>query len=659
MSEQPKKQTLKSLNIAEHKREQLKQLFPEVFDEGGIDFDALKSSLGECAAPVGERFGLSWHGKAACKKTIQQPSIATLKPNREQSVDFDETENLFIEGDNLEVLKLLQKSYFGKVKMIYIDPPYNTGKEFIYPDKYGETLNTYLEYTGQKDSEGRKFSTNTESEGRYHSNWLNMMYPRLYLARNLLREDGVIFISIDDNEQDNLKKLCHEVFGEENFIGVLVVNSTPNARDYGHIGKMHEYVLMYVKNAMETETYQLSVLNKKFKYEDEISEFNIHPLYNSNVAFNKNNRPNLYYPFYVDPNSKQGDFYEIGIEKKDGWLEVFPPKSVKEKIQFVWRWGKDKSSKELHKEIIGYKVLDGEYRIVQKMRHSSKLIRSLLTDKEYSTRTGTSEVEKLFNKKIFSFPKPINLVRDFVFAGTVEQDLILDFFAGSATTAHAVMQLNAEDGGNRKYICVQLPEPCDEKTEAHKAGYQTIADIGRERIRRAAKKIAAEKDSQKDLPKDSQKRGEKLDLGFKAFSLTPSNFAVWEGDVDKIKNLEKQLELHADHIDPSSSSEDILYELLLKSGFALTAPIETMQLAGKQVFSINADNDSSHSNALLICLEKQLTQKLMDAIADKNPAQVICLDAGFQGNDQLKTNAVQTFKSRTQREESEIVFRTV
>ena len=636
MSVQPKKQTLKSLNMAERKREQLKQLFPEVFDEGGIDFDALKSSLGECAAPVGERFGLTWHGKAACKKTIQQPSIATLKPNREQSVEFDKTENLFIEGDNLEVLKLLQKSYFGKVKMIYIDPPYNTGKEFIYPDKYGETLNTYLEYTGQKDSEGRKFSTNTETEGRYHSNWLNMMYPRLYLARNLLREDGVIFISIDDNEQDNLKKLCNEIFGEENFVAQIIWQGMDTIKnDAKYYSDNHEYILCYAKQiefVVITGLKRTEEHNKVYKNRDNDprGEYLLTPLHAKSGTENNRREYTFSNGFkYTPPQNRY-------------WVFSFERLKYLEQDNRIYFPKKDNGTPQ-NKTFLS-EVSD---RVNLTTFWNSKFAGS--------TRQSNNEITELIGKGMFPNSKPTKLLKLIADSTTQNDDIILDFFAGSATTAHAVMQLNAEDGGKRKYICVQLPEPCDEKTEAHKAGYQTIADIGRERIRRAAKKITAEKDSQKE----SQKPAEKLDLGFKAFSLAPSNFAVWEGDVDKIKNLEKQLELHADHIDPSSSSEDILYELLLKSGFALTAPIETMQLAGKQVFSVNADNQSNHSNALLICLEKQLTQKLMDAIADKNPAQVICLDAGFQSNDQLKTNAVQTFKSRTQREESEIVFRTV
>ena len=652
---QKSKISLESMDIAQEKREQLKALFPEVFSEGKIDFDQLKHVLGEWIEPreERERFGLNWSGKAECMKIIQQPSVATLKPARDESVNFDDTENLFIEGDNLEVLKLLQKSYFGKVKMIYIDPPYNTGKEFIYPDKYTETLDTYLEYTGQNDSNGHKFSTNTETAGRYHSNWLNMMYPRLYLACSLLREDGVIFISIDDNEVAHLRELCDQIFGEENFVGVFVINSTPNARDYGHIGKMHEYCLFYTKDSVSAETYLISEEDKKFKYEDNIGGFNIHPLYNSNVAFNQSNRPNLYYPFYLEPNKNDEGFNLISMEGKEGWITVYPPKSVKEQTQFVWRWGKVKSKENLNKEIVGYTTGSGEYRIVQKMRHSSKLIRSLLVDKKYSSRKGTAEVESLFGNKCFTFPKPLGLLKELLLASTSKDDIILDFFAGSCTTAHAVMALNAEEGGNRKYIMVQLPEPCNEKSEAYKAGYKTIADIGKERIRRAAKKIEKEQNDQLNL-----NGATKPDLGFKVFKLSPSNFKIWEGNIekarlDKIENLEQQIFNHVDHIDVASTAEDILYEILLQNGFLLSTQIETIQLAGKEVFSIE-------DRALLICLDKNLTQEVIDAIVNEKPLQkIIFLDEGFKGNDQLKINTFQTFKARAKEEDSEIVCITV
>ncbi|MGH8457984.1 MAG: site-specific DNA-methyltransferase, partial [Nevskiales bacterium] len=297
---EPVQLDLHSHDIAEEKRQELLGLFPEIRTEGDkLDFERLKLALGEAVDVGKERYGMNWPGKADCFKTLQAPSLGTLLPCPQESVNFDTTENLIIEGDNLEVLKLLQKSYLGKVKMIYIDPPYNTGNDFIYPDDYSESLRTYLEYTGQVDAEGKKFSTNTEADGRFHSKWLNMMYPRLYLARNLLRKDGLLFISIDENELPNVQAICDEVFGQENLIGTFVVNSTPNARDYGHMGKMHEYALFYARNLELAETNLIPEEGKRFRYEDSKGGFNVHPLYNSNEAFTSENRRNLFYPFYL------------------------------------------------------------------------------------------------------------------------------------------------------------------------------------------------------------------------------------------------------------------------------------------------------------------------------------------------------------------------
>ncbi|MBF0556218.1 MAG: site-specific DNA-methyltransferase, partial [Nitrospirae bacterium] len=473
MSNAPEKMDGTSLDIAAENRARLKAMFPTVFtetvnDKGelveSVDFEKLKAELGtftEFFESRRERYGMDWPCKKETMRLIQTTSAATLKPCREESVNFDTTENLFIEGDNLEVLKLLQKSYYGKVKMIYIDPPYNTGNEFIYPDNYSESLETYLEYAGLIDGEGRKFSTNTANEGRFHTKWLNMMYPRLYLARNLLRDDGVIFISIDDNEVSNLKKICDEIFGEENFVGLFVINSSPSAIDYGHIAQMHDYCLFYAKSLSETITSHLPEENKNFKYEDNIGQFNLYPLYNGNVAFNPKTRPNLFYPFYLNPSHKIAeDFYEIGLEEHEGWVKIYPVISKKDSIQHVWRWSKNLSYKHLNQEIVGYKTEDGEYRIVQKTRHTGKVIRSLQIDKNISTRRGTAEVENIFNSKIFQFPKPIELIKRFMSIGMQEDDIILDFFSGSCTTAHAVLDLNKQDNGNRKFIMVQLPEPC-------------------------------------------------------------------------------------------------------------------------------------------------------------------------------------------------------
>jgi adenine-specific DNA-methyltransferase len=622
----------KSKDIVKDNIDKLKQLFPDVFTDEGVDFDALKGTLGEYVDDKEERYQFTWHGKTQARRLAQTPSTGTLRPCKEESVNWDNTENLFIEGDNLEVLKLLQKSYHKKIKMIYIDPPYNTGKDFVYKDDFRDNIRNYLNLTGQIDGKGKRLSTNSETSGRYHTDWLNMIHPRLKLARNLLRDDGVIFISIDDNEIDNLKKLCNEIFGEDNFIGVFVVNSTPNARDYGHIGKMHEYALFYSKNIYEAKTKLLPEHEKTFKFSDNISGFNVHPLYNSNVAFTPENRPNLYYPFYLHPQSGIGNnLYEIGLEKKDNSIEIYPPKSQKEGVQFVWRWGKEKASKNINKEIIGYKTEDGEYRIVQKMRHSSKLIRSLLIEKMYSSRRGTAEVEELFKKKIFSFPKPRTLLSNFASVALNEEDIVLDFFAGSCTTADAIFELNLQDGGNRKFIMVQFPELCDKDSDSYKAGYKNIAEIGKERIRRVIKKV--EKDA-------NLFKNEKLDLGFKVFKLDSSNIAAWDPEFD---NVQKDLLNAVDNIKSDRKEEDVLYEILLKYGLDLTVPIEELKIKGKKVFVVGL-------GALIVCLASDIAidvieeiVKLKEKYQPEVEMRIVFKDSSFK-NDVVKTNAVQILK---------------
>ena len=626
-----------SLDVAEQKRLELLRLFPEVRTEGGkIDFDRLKLTLG-AAVDGKERYGLTWPGKAECFRTIQTPSTATLRPMRQESVNFDTTENMIIEGDNLEVLKLLQKAYLGKVKMIFIDPPYNTGNDFIYPDNYTESLQTYLEYTGQVDAEGKKFSTNTDTDGRFHSKWLTMMYPRLYLARNLLRDDGVIFISIDDNEVVNLRKICDEIFGEENFIGLFVINASPSAIDYGHIAKMHDYALFYARSIDDTETVPLAEQDKEFKYEDETGPFNIYPLYNGNVAFNPKTRPNLYYPFYLNPSSKIGEaFYELALEPRSGWVQVYPVVSRKDSIQRVWRWGKELSRQHLNKEIVGYKTEDGEYRVVQKSRHTGKVIRSLQLDKDVSTRRGTAEVEQLLGSKAFPFPKPTELIRRFVSVSTDTDGIVLDFFSGSGTTAHAVMKQNAQDGGKRRFILVQLPE-----RTVHK-DLPTIADIARERVRRVIKQLDETDAGRLDLGAPNAQ-----DRGFRSFRLAESSFAQWDSMTPTDSTaLGEQLQLHVDNLRSGRSDDDLLYEILLREGFPLTTPCETVPISTREAQSL-ADG------ALIICLSRNLDLEAIRAIADRGPQRVVCLDDGFAGSDQLKANAAQIFKAKG------IVFRTV
>ena len=613
-----------SLDIQKQNIEKIKEIFPEAVEEGNINFEVLKDFLGGGTDTSREKYQFTWNGKSQSIKLAQTPSSATLRPCKDKSKNWNTTENLYIEGDNLEVLKQLQKTYYGKIRMIYIDPPYNTGNDFVYHDDFRNSLNSYTEQTNQSAS------SNPESNGRFHTDWLNMMYPRLILAKNLLTDDGVIFTSIDDNEVDNLKKIMNEIFGESNFLGDFIINSTPNARDYGHIGKMHEFCLFYAKNSNMTNTNMLPEEGKTYKYTDEISGFNIHPLYNSNEAFTNLNRPNLYYPFYVYPDKKIANgFYEIGLEKKSNSIEVYPPKSVKNNVQFVWRWGKEKSMENLNKEIIGYKMGD-EYRIVQKMRHDKKIIRSLLLDTKYSSRRGTAEVEEILHNKIFSFPKPLSLIYDFVKIATDENSVILDFFSGSATTAHAVMKLNAEDGGNRKFIMVQLPELCDEKSEAHKAGYKTICEIGEERIRRAGEQIKSEWG--KEHPRDTLLSDEEkftTDIGFKVFKLDSSNVNEWDSSLElDEKELSARLGEVFKH---DRSKEDILYEIMLKYG-VFDRQVEEIEVNGKTMYRVG-------KRYMIVCLENDVTGEDVKAIGELSPKTVIFKESGFT-DDNAKINAV-------------------
>lgn len=620
-----KKADLKSMNISEDKLRQLKQVLPEVFTEGlKIDLEKLKIAIGENAELGKERFGMTWPGKADCFKIIQAPSVATLVPEKSESVNFDTTENLFIEGDNLEVLKLLQKSCYGKVKMIYIDPPYNTGKEFIYPDNYSESLDTYLRYSGQIDNQGRKYSTNAETEGRFHSKWLCMMYSRLYLARNLLADDGVIFVSIDDCECDSAKKIMNEIFGEECFLGQVVrATGTTTGQDSGGFGKSFDYLLCYSKNI----DFELTGIpldeedEKRFSDEDAKGKYSVLQLRKTGNADRRGDRPSMYYP----------------VTAPDG-AEVYPigPGGYESR----WRFGQDKYQECLGQDLIVWKQVekngDKVYQPYVKFYLEGRTKRpSPLWDDIDGNKKATIELRELLGEKVFDNPKPTQVIKRLIQIcfGDRKNGVVLDFFAGSGTTGHAVIDFNRQNGTDIKFICVQLPEIVEQHTEAFKAGFRTIADVSKERIRRAIKKVEKEAGGQLNFSST-------IDLGFKVFKLTQSNFKVWDGDAETKKEaVEKQLEMHVDHINPKSSQEDILFELLLKAGFELTTKIEKISIAGKTVYSIEG-------GLMLICLENELTQEVIKAMAEKNPSRVICLDQGFEGNDQLKTNAVQIMKSK-------------
>lgn len=618
------------MGIADHQKAKLKELFPEVFTEGSkIDFEQLKRTLGEMVDGGKERFGMNWAGKADCFKTIQQPSVATLVPCPEESIDFDTTENVFIEGDNLEVLKLLQKSYLGKIKMIYIDPPYNTGNDFIYPDNYSENLDTYLEYTGQIDGEGRKFSTNVDTDGRFHSKWMNMMYPRLFLAKNLLREDGVIFISIDDAEIHNLLALCNEIYGEENCVGTIIWQHSLQPKGYsGKFSVHHNYILCYKKS----EQFNLENLDRTDEHNKNYANPDNDPrgLWRTGDVRNALYRPNLIYKI-TTPSGKT----------------INPPENG-------WRWSKETlESKISTGEIVFSK---DEARIIRKIYLDTldgRTPETIIFGKEVgTTRDAASEIKDIFDGSTpFDTPKPTTLINHLCgLAGLKSGDTVMDFFAGSGTTGHAVMTQNSVSESRVQYVLVQLPEPLDPSSKEQKAAAdycdkigkpRTIAELTKERLRRAGKKID---DTQTADPADLFLKPDasknKLDNGFRVFKLRKSNFKVWDATLEKdAAHIQLALEAHIDHIDPNASQKAILFELLLKAGFELTTPLDTLTLANKTVFRIA-------EGALLICLEKELTLDLIKAIADLEPSRVIVLDEGFQNNDQLKTNASLTLKAK-------------
>lgn len=614
MTDQPEKLDLQSQDIAEDKRQELLRLFPEIRTEGEkLDFERLKLVLGEAVDVGKERYGMTWPGKADCFKTIMAPSLGTLRPYSEESVNFDTTENLIIEGDNLEVLKLLQKSYLGKVKMIYIDPPYNTGNDFIYPDNYTESLQTYLEYTGQVDAHGKRFSTNTDADGRFHSKWINMMYPRLYLARNLLREDGLIFISIDDVEVPNLRKLRNEVFGEENFIVTLIWKSRQivDSRNKNNASNDHEYVLVYSRSPIDGQLQGKKIDISKYSNPDD----DIRGPWMSNSILglaNASQRPNLHYTIE---------------DSKTGWVFECPADSG-------WRYSRETMAAKIADGRIVFPKSPGgrprEKKFLSELQSRFTGFSSVLGEEAGYTLNGSREVRDLLEGKFFDFPKPKSLLTVLCQQGAKgHEDIILDFFAGCGTTAHAVLDMNKQDNGNRKFILVQLPEPTEHED------YPTITDICKERVRRVIKNLNDEDKGKLDLGDTS-----KQDRGFRVFKLSESNFKPWNAEVPHdAPALERQLELHVDHLRESRTADDILYEILLKSGYLLTAPMEKVSLKGKAIYSVAG-------GLFLICLEKELTLDLIRSMAEMKPQRVVCLDEGFAGNDQLKANAVQIFKTK-------------
>lgn len=609
-------------------------LFPNCITEssdgrGGmrraVNFDMLRQMLSDEVVEGDEAYEFTWVGKKAAVIEANKPIRKTLRPCPEESVDWDNTENLYIEGDNLEVLKLLQESYLGKVKMIYIDPPYNTGHDFVYPDSFIMDNEEYNEGTGYFDEDGNVnyHRENSVSAGKYHSDWCSMIYSRLMLARNLLTDDGVIFISIDDNEVENLKKLCNELFGMENFVAQLSIIVKTEGRQYGSFAKTHEYVLVYAKEIHSLKTNEIKVENGEFKYFDENGGFNTIGLRNRAVRiFNSTNRPNLRYPFYVDINNvDENGFFNVSTVPKDGWIKVLP--SIVDGLESVWRWGKDTAEKNKN-ELVALRGKDGEIRIFKKDRDLTTLPKTVWFEKELNSIVGTREVASIVGKGLFDFPKPLALAKKIIEIGADEESIILDFFSGSATTAHAVMRLNAEDGGHRKFIMVQLPETTDEKSEAYKAGYKTICEIGKERIRRAGAKIKEE----------SPLTTGELDTGFRVFKLDDSNMKdvyFAPAEIDQQMLLEMESNIKEDRTDL-----DLLFGCLLEWGLPLSMPYTSESIDGCTVHTYN-DGD------LIACFDSNIPESVIKTIAKRQPLRAVFRDSSFESSPQ-KINVGEIFK---------------
>lgn len=588
----------------------LKALFPELLTETGkgaaINVDVLKALVGDATASDGEeKYGLNWHGKRRARQIALTPSTGTLRPCHEESVDWDTTQNLMIEGDNLEVLKLLQKSYAGKVKLIYIDPPYNTGKDFVYPDNFQNNIKNYLELTGQVEG-GAKIASNSETSGRFHTDWLNMLYPRLKLARNLMRPDGAIFISIDDGELDNLKRICVEIFGEENFVGIVSVMVNPRGRHLDKfLAQTHDNLLVFVKDSeqrgsitgMSKDGDMLSDYDKA----DSKGKYRELGLRNRNQAFNPKTRPNLYYPLYVD----QTDGSVSVIRSLTHSEEVLP--ETPDGIKTCWTWGREKVSAE-SSLLTARQVEDGSLRVYRKdYLHSedgevaTTLAKSMWLEKEFNNDYGRKSIKDLFGSALMDFPKSPDLLKRIISIGSGESDLVIDFFAGSGTTAHAIYEINQSEQTNRKFILVQLPEPTRraknvegwEESAAWVAGFPTIADLTKERLRRSAAKLMV---SSPELP---------FDAGFRVFKLATSNIRAWEPNrADLAGTLLSSLE----HIEPGRSDADVLYEILIKLGLDLCIPIEKRIVAAKTVHCIGG-------GTLMTCLDDKIAVSDAEALA--------------------------------------------
>lgn len=633
---------MKSKCMADENYAILSKLFPNAvtekiagYDEKGnpiveraIDADVLRQEI-SCSVVEGndERYQFTWPDKKKSILLANAPVAATLRPCKEESVDFDNTGNLYIEGDNLDVLKLLQETYLGKVKIIYIDPPYNTGNDFIYEDDFTEKMEDYAEHSNQYDADGNRLVKNVDSSGRFHTDWLNMMYSRLKLAKNLLADDGIIFISIDDNELENLRKICSEIFGAPNYVNhfAWVCNITGRQISGKGAAKTWESILVYAKDINMISEFNINIdfaktkmpdtyknFNKDIR-QDEMGEFAIgDTLYNHNRKFNEETRPNLVFSIFYNPVTEEIIPGNIG-EVREGFIELLPHANGDGTHKYhAWRWSRQKIVKESYNLIVLPNSAGG-YEIYTKIRDfHTTLLKDLITN----VSNGDTEVQKLFRgKKYFDYPKSVDLLKILIGAVKDKDALILDFFSGSATTAHATMQLNKEDGGKRQYIMVQIPDETDEKSEAYKAGYHNICEIGKERIRLAGEEIQAS------------------DIGFRVLKLDSSNMKDIYYNPAQIQ--QQSLFASADNIKEDRTPEDLLFQVMLDLGVLLSSKIEEKMIAGKKVFNVAG-------GLLIACFDNDVTEATVKAVAQEKPHYAVFRDSSM-ANDSVAANFEQIF----------------
>lgn len=608
-------------NFATEAASQLAELFPEVVADGKINLDMLKAILDIDVEDGLERFGLTWPGKRGAIRAAQTPTTATLMPDKQNSIDWDTTQNVFIEGDNLEVLKILQKHYFGEIKMIYIDPPYNTGNDFVYSDNYADSIGNYLEMTGQSDDRG-KLSTNSESDGRFHSNWLNMMYPRLRLARNLLDRDGVIFVSIGVEELGNLIAVMGEVFGDHNLLPIFTRVTKKSSNNGQTFSPSTDFVVAAARDISAVKPFSVPLTEEQIR------------------SYNKSDNRGAYKEIGLYQAALKHGGSRYPIKAPDGQMIITP--------SGPWRWNEERFLQGLTNDEIVFKRSDRSplinaetgvssgWNVYTKLylrdREESGLLPKNYSD-EFQNNIGSRELRELDIP--FDFPKPAKFIEFLLFITGIREGIVLDAFAGSGTTSHAVMRLNAEDGGNRKCISVQLPEPASAGSVAQEARFQTIADITRERIRRAGAKILEEESAKLDG------RTESLDVGFRAYKLVDTNFAKWRADSSlSVEELTGLFAGMGESADDDARPEALLTEVLLKLGFSLTEHTERVDVAGLEAFSVADGLVVAYLNEHI-----KPTLEQLRAMVALEPGRLVVLEDAFQGDDVLKTNMVQECRS--------------